>query len=230
MFPTRLEVLKHNKDKLMGMKTSNGQPKPIARIPAIHICNAASRGTRDDAEGLFPVLHLAEEASIMLKSNLWTEKGLVNGAMGHIVDILYREDADPQTDPPDVLVCKFQSYNGPYLDDDLKTVPIIPMTKSWTSKNGETCSRTQFPITLSFACSIHQSQGLTLEKAYIDIGLKEMSPGITYVALSRVKSLSGIILKGFPAKRIELLNTKHSIRKRNEWISELERFNITKAF
>ncbi|KAE8745809.1 hypothetical protein FOCC_FOCC007456 [Frankliniella occidentalis] len=212
------------------MKTTNGQQEPIARIPALHNCNEAARGTRDDAEGLFPVLHLAKGAKIMLKSNLWTEKGLVNGAMGEIVDILYREVANPQIDPPDVLICKFDSYTGPYLDNDLKTVPIQSLTKSWTSKAGDACTRTQFPITLSFACSIHQSQGLTLQKAVIDIGLKEMSPGITYVALSRVKTLSGIMLHSFPFQRIHLLNSKDSIKRRNEWIAQLEATNITKAF
>ncbi|KAE8742249.1 hypothetical protein FOCC_FOCC012220 [Frankliniella occidentalis] len=230
LYPTTLQVLKHNKEKLISMKTTNGQQQPIARIPALHNCNAAARGTRDDAEGLFPVLHLAKGAKIMLKSNLWTEKGLVNGAMGEIVDILYREDANPQIDPPDVLICKFDSYTGPYLDNDLKTVPIQSLTKSWTSKAGDACTRTQFPITLSFACSIHQSQGLTLQKAVIDIGLKEMSPGITYVALSRVKTLSGIMLHSFPFQRIHLLNSKDSIKRRNEWIAQLEAINITKAF
>ena len=100
----------------------------------------------------------------MLKANIWTEKGLCNGAIGRIVHILYEEGANPLTSPPSVLICTFHSYNGPYLDEEKKTVPITPITRGWTASNGETCSRTQFPIYLSYACSIHQSQGLTLDK------------------------------------------------------------------
>lgn len=51
----------------------------------------------------------------------------------------------------------------------------------------------QFPLRLAWAITIHKSQGLTFEKAIIDAGLSFAS-GQVYVALSRCKSLDGLVL------------------------------------
>ena len=44
---------------------------------------------------------------------------------------------------------------------------------------------------MAWAITIHKSQGLTLEKATIDIGKKERQ-GLTFIAISRVKSIDGL--------------------------------------
>ncbi|HRO42636.1 MAG TPA: helix-turn-helix domain-containing protein [Flavipsychrobacter sp.] len=51
----------------------------------------------------------------------------------------------------------------------------------------------QYPIRLAWAVTIHKSQGLTFEKAIIDAG-QSFAPGQVYVALSRLTSLSGLVL------------------------------------
>ncbi|HLY68326.1 MAG TPA: helix-turn-helix domain-containing protein [Puia sp.] len=52
----------------------------------------------------------------------------------------------------------------------------------------------QYPICLAWAITIHKSQGLTFEKAIIDAG-DSFAPGQVYVALSRLISLEGLVLR-----------------------------------
>jgi ATP-dependent exoDNAse (exonuclease V) alpha subunit len=52
----------------------------------------------------------------------------------------------------------------------------------------------QFPLALGWAITIHKSQGMTLEKAIVDIDGNAFADGQTYVALSRVKSIEGLKL------------------------------------
>ena len=65
--------------------------------------------------------------------------------------------------------------------------------------NSVTIKSVQFPLTLSFACTIHKLQGLSLQKDAISSALnkeKLFKSSQMYVILSRITNLSGMYLNG----------------------------------
>ena len=48
---------------------------------------------------------------------------------------------------------------------------------------------------MAWGITIHKSQGLTLERVVIELGRTDFSPGLTFVAISRVKSLNGLAFR-----------------------------------
>jgi len=167
LFPKRIDVESHNMTVIENLVDESKDHVPVARIPAKSSCAEASKASSEKAEGLEAQLHLSKGCKVTLRSNLWTEKGLVNGSIGN-VDILYEDGMSPPDFPPAVILCYFPSYAGPALVSNCScnVVPIPPITRTWTSSTGMSCARTQFPLQLCYAVSIHKSQGLTLEKVF----------------------------------------------------------------
>src|SRR5271154_886482 len=86
------------------------------------------------------------------------------------------------------------SYRGPtewYRADGVLIVPIVPSVARW-EKNGRHCSRKQFPLRLAYAISIHKSQGMTLRKVVIELGLSDFCHGLSFVAISRARAITDI--------------------------------------
>lgn len=122
------------------------------------------------------ILRLKKGALVMAVKNS-LEKKYFNGSLGTVVDF------EPGSDYPVV-----EFTNG-------REVTMQPDT--WELRDGDKkrASITQIPLRLAWAITVHKSQGMTLDAALIDLR-KAFVPGMGYVALSRVRSLDTLFLKG----------------------------------
>ena len=171
--------------------------------------------------GLQPTIYLANGAKVMLTMNLWASVGLCNGATGTVVDIIYATNHQ-LPDLPVAVTVKFDDYRGPSFTEDLSLcVPICPITVSSQTIEG-VHERQQLPLRLAYALTIHKSQGLTLSKAWIDIGKSEKTPGISYVAISRIKTLSSLIIEPITFERLTNIKSSSTLQ---YWLEEESRLH-----
>ena len=91
----------------------------------------------------------------------------------------------------------------PLVEFDNIKEPIVVQEHSWKMETSDKYTIQQMPLILSWAITIHKAQGLSIEKALIDIGNNIFECGQTYVALSRVKSLNGLYFKSINQKKLE---------------------------
>jgi len=92
------------------------------------------------------------------------------------------------------------------------SVSIVPMTplKTTFEINSQTLSRAQLPLRLAWAVAVHKSQDLTLERIKLGLGKREFSTGLTFVGLSRVKAIDGIMMVDqVDCSRVRALGGKH---------------------
>ncbi|KAF5682426.1 atp-dependent dna helicase pif1 [Fusarium denticulatum] len=186
-------------------------------------------------------------ALVMLKINLDTEKGLVNGSQGIVVGW---EPHDPAKLPntkkatllnTDVLAGHHADWRAKKIRKyaerrGIRQWPIVLFNNGvtrtiypWLMVNtlGATepysvLYRTQLPLVLAWAVSIHKSQGMTLTHVTTDLPQAWDQP-LKYVALSRVTSLDGLaILK--PGGWNEGKSRKESLRVKETSSHEVREF------
>ena len=139
----------------------------------------------------------------MLRRNIGTKNGLVNGSIGSVTAMT-----------SNAITVKFDHIAEPYSVERVKSKFMLMKTFY--------VYRKQFPLILAYAVTIHKCQGLSLDSAIIDLSSKVFSPGMAYVALSRVRSLDGVYLMDFdPASIIvstnclEEINRLHAIYRKD---------------
>lgn len=140
-------------------------------------------------EHLYPnkdQLKLKVGAQVMfIKNDSSPDKLYFNGKIGKVISL--KKDEVVVSCPDD----DFNISTKPELWENIKYT-VNSGTKDITEdKIG---SYTQIPLRLAWSITIHKSQGLTFEKAIIDAD-GAFAHGQTYVALSRCKSLEGLVLK-----------------------------------
>ncbi|MDV2468968.1 AAA family ATPase [Acinetobacter chinensis] len=133
-------------------------------------------------------LVLKKNAKVMFVKNNF-DMGYINGSMGEVIG--FEEDDDHGMLP------KVKMTDG-------TVMAVEPETWSIDNESGKTiASFQQIPLRLAWAITIHKSQGMTLEAAEINL-THTFEKGQGYVALSRLKSISGLRLLGFNAQALEL--------------------------
>ncbi|MDM1719096.1 AAA family ATPase [Acinetobacter towneri] len=150
------------------------------------------------------ILNLKKHAKVMFVKNNF-DMGYINGSLGEVIG--FEEDDDHGILP------KVKLTDG--------TVLLVePETWSVDNDAGKTiASFQQIPLRLAWAITIHKSQGMTLEAAEINLS-HTFEKGQGYVALSRLKSLSGLRLLGFNSQALELDSLAIKADRRFQELSE----------
>ena len=199
--------------------------EPIVQINAYHTNPKAKQINAEDMGGLEPTVYLARKARVMLARNLWTRVGLCNGTMGTVKDIIFAQNQRPPMLPIAVIV-QFDKddYIGPSFCENMPNcVPIFPVTSHINDTNGLNLERQQLPLKLAWSITIHKSQGLTLKKSWVGLGPSENVAGLAYVALSRVRKLSDLVIETMSFERLQSIKKTSNYKYR---LLEEARLNI----
>jgi ATP-dependent exoDNAse (exonuclease V) alpha subunit len=148
-------------------------------------------------------LFLKRGAQVMFVKNNYDE-GFVNGTLGVVIGFAKNDVGE---DSPIV-----RTFDG---------AEIVVKQASWEVKEEEIekAAISQLPLRLAWAITIHKSQGMTLDAAEVDLS-RSFVPGQGYVALSRIRSLSGLKLMGLNQMALQV----------NPDVSEIDREFIQQSF
>nr|XP_034326029.1 uncharacterized protein LOC105328139 [Crassostrea gigas] len=151
--------------------------------------------TRSKTDSLPSSLLLGLGAKVMLTRNCNVGDGLVNGVMGVVSKFVYgQRHAEKSVVAVEVLFHNMnvgkktgkRSRNG-------NLVMIERIQEDMKDQKTNNVVRHQFPLRLSWACTAHKVQGLTVDKVVVNLD-RSFSPGQGYVALSRVTSKEGLFI------------------------------------
>ncbi|MBU6338422.1 MAG: AAA family ATPase [Rickettsiales bacterium] len=168
----------------------------LKKIPHSEVVyNANYFGSKDKIEFLKKnclapeTLKLKVGAQVMMIKNTYQKDGIINGSLGVVKEFSAKKNYP---------VVEFA--NG-------KIITISPeewLLEKYDEQKKELISEAgleQIPLILSWAMTIHKSQGLTLDKISCDLS-DSFSPGQVYVALSRARSLSGVFIESINFAKI----------------------------
>jgi ATP-dependent DNA helicase PIF1 len=166
-------------------------------------------------------LTLKVGARVVLLHNLDHERGLVNGSQGKIIG--FQKDPDEIKkvleisggDHKDFRHISMMDYHASNIDwrplvhftnGVTRLIPAIAAASIRGPGNRYeqyVVCRTQVPLALAWALSIHKSQGMTLE--YVEVSSRDIfESGQLYVALSRATHLNGLKLTGFSRNQLPM--------------------------
>lgn len=160
------------------------------------------------------ILELKVGAQVMFIRNDGTEKRYFNGKLAEIIALDEEEVTVLLDDSDTEITLKKEVWEQKrYSLDGQKNIQEEVLG-----------SFEQYPIRLAWAVTIHKSQGLTFDRLIIDAG-KSFASGQVYVALSRCRTLEGIILKSKITREVifsdQRISTFQSATKANDQIESI---------
>ena len=176
----------------------------------------------------------------MLTTNIDIDDRLVNGLVGRVIQFKYSHDA------VSVVYVKFNDASAGLLamrsDATAQLQHWVPVKKREAlfglrkNKCQPSVKRTQFPLTLSWACTVHKVQGLSLTEGVVSFDLesqKSFNQGQMYVALSRISSINKLYLVGKYKKeaiKVNLAAKKEYERLRRESLFNMQpQYEVTES-
>ena len=139
-------------------------------------------------EMLFPTeqtLTLKEGAQVMfVKNDSSADKAFYNGMIGTVTEINEKNFFVRTKDTGVVIKVEPEQWENTRYDINERTNEITEEVEG---------TFTQFPVKPAWAITVHKSQGLTFDRAIIDVQ-RAFTHGQTYVALSRCRTLEGLVL------------------------------------
>ncbi|XP_025419521.1 ATP-dependent DNA helicase PIF1-like [Sipha flava] len=198
LFPTKNMCNQFNTAMLTSMEQPEIKLNSIDEIDCPRYlkkrANEVLKKNEDDSSltaGLENVITIKIGARVMLRRNIDVSKGLVNGSIGNIENIHW--DVDNSNRARKITI-QFK-HNLIYELERVKT--------KFQILSNVYVHREQFPICLAYAITIHKSQGLSFDRALLDIGSSVFTKGQAYVGLSRVKTLDGVHLINIDPSQIK---------------------------
>lgn len=135
-------------------------------------------------------LNLKIGAQVMMLKNTLQKQGIINGSIGIITN--FNKEKNP--------IVRFFNGVETIISPEVWAVETYNETIGKTEVTG---SIKQIPLILAWAITIHKSQGMTMDSVLCDL-TNVFADGQVYVALSRVKSLDGLFLRGFKTSSLKV--------------------------